>query len=511
VFQQLELERIVTGIGADIANSHEGDLVAHILDGLEKLGEFARADGCMLIPLGGDGEEPFEELWWVSPSRERPARVLPDRADSGTFRQIRSGQHIEFRQVGDLDPSWTMDREAFQKAGVKSGLMVPVFVEGVCFGAMGICSFSAERIWPESWVPRLVLIGQIFANGLIRARRTEEVESLRQQLQAENAYLRKEIRVPNRHDRIVGESEALRSVLERVQAAAPTDSTILILGETGTGKELIADAIHELSPRKGRPMITVNCAAIPASLAETELFGRAAGAYTGADTSERGRFETADGSTIFLDEIGELPLAVQAKLLRVLQGGEFQPVGCPETRHVDVRIIAATNRDLDREVRRGRFREDLYHRLNVIPIQIPPLRERLEDIPPLVRAFVDEFGRKMGRPIQRIPQSVFNSLQRYSWPGNIRELRHILERAMVLADGEVLQVTLPADGRPLVGSDMTLEQVERKHIEKVLERTRGRVEGSGGAAEILGLKPSTLRSRLAKLGIQRDAASRDNS
>jgi transcriptional regulator with GAF, ATPase, and Fis domain len=322
-------------------------------------------------------------------------------------------------------------------------------------------------------------------------------------LRAENAYLRQEARDTHRHERIVGESPALRRVLDHVEAAAPTDSTILILGETGTGKELIADAIHELSDRKSRPMITVNCAAIPATLAEAELFGRAAGAYTGADTSEEGRFEVADGSTILLDEIGELPWELQPKLLRVLQNGQFQRVGCSETRQVDVRIIASTNRDLEQEVRRGRFREDLFHRLNVIPIYVPPLRDRIEDVPLLLRAFVDEMSRKMGRNIEKIPPSVISSLQRYSWPGNIRELRHVVERAMVLAQGNELQIELPAAGKPPAGSDMTLRQVEGMHIERVLDRTKWRVEGKGGAAELLGLKPSTLRSRMNKLGIRR--------
>jgi transcriptional regulator with GAF, ATPase, and Fis domain len=309
----------------------------------------------------------------------------------------------------------------------------------------------------------------------------------------------------------VGESHPLRHILSQVERVAPTSSTILITGETGTGKELVADAIHELSPRQARPMITVNCAAVPAALAEAELFGRTAGAYTGADTSEKGRFEVADGSTILLDEVGELPLGVQAKLLRVLQNGQFEPVGCFETRQVDVRITAATNRNLEQEVHRGRFRDDLYHRLNVIPIHVPPLRDRVEDIPLLVSAFVDELGRKMGKSIKQIPKSAISALQRYPWPGNVRELRHVIERAMVLADGDVLHIELPAQGKPVVGSDMTLEQVERKHIIRVLERVQWRVEGKGGAAEILGLNPSTLRSRLARLGIQRDAESRDMS
>ncbi len=511
VFQQLDLERIVAGIGADMANSPDGELVGKVRKGLEELGKFANADACTLIRFAGDGERAPEELMWVSSGVARREVVFPDPSRSAMAERVRAGQHCRFDSLDDLDADWSYDRQALSDAGVASGLVVPVFVEGKCFGAIAICSFSEKRNWPDAWVPRLMLTGQIFANGILRAKRNEEIEDLKQQLQAENAYLREEIRVTHRHERIVGESQPLRRVLERVETVAPTSSTILILGETGTGKELVADAIHELSPRKSRPMITVNCAAIPATLAETELFGRAAGAYTSADRAERGRFEMADGSTIFFDEIGELPLDVQARLLRVLQDGQFERVGCPETRCVDVRIIAATNRDLEEEVRRRRFREDLYHRLNVIPIQVPPLRARLEDIPLLVWAFVDELGRKVGRSIKKIPKSEINSLQRYSWPGNVRELRHVVERAMVLADGDVLHIELPNGGTPADDCDMTLQQAERAHIQRVLERTNWRVEGKGGAAEILGLKPSTLRSRLVKLGIRRDTVSRDMS
>jgi transcriptional regulator with GAF, ATPase, and Fis domain len=511
VFRQLDLERIVAGIGADMANSPDCELVGGVRKGLAALGEFAGADGCALIPFSSHSEGTPEGLWWISSRVDPRPSVIPDPSRSEMLQRIRSGRYLRFGRIDELDPSWTYDRQLLSRTGVKSGLAVPVFVETEFFGVMGICSFSVERCWPETWAPRLMLVGQMFANGLIRAKKNEELEKLKQQLQAENAYLRKEIRGTHRHEKIVGESPSLRRVLSRVEAAAPTNSTILILGETGTGKELIADAIHELSPRKSRPMITVNCAAIPAALAEAELFGRTAGAYTGADTSEGGRFEVAHGSTIFFDEIGELPLGVQAKLLRVLQDGQFQRVGGAETRQVDVRVIAATNRDLEEEVRRGRFRKDLYHRLNVIPIHVPPLRDRLADIPLLVRAFVDEVGRRMGRSIERIPQPVIDSLQRYSWPGNVRELMHVVERAMVLAQGNVLQIELPTEGRPLVGSDMTLQQVERAHIQRVLDGTQGRVEGKGGAAEVLGLKPSTLRSRLAKLGVRRDVGSHDNS
>ena len=330
-----------------------------------------------------------------------------------------------------------------------------------------------------------------------------EIHTLKERLEAENVYLREEIRSAHLHGDMVGQSHAMKVVMAQAEQVAGTDSTVLILGETGTGKELLAHAIHNMSPRRDRSLVIVNCAAMPSALVENELFGREKGAYTGALTKQIGRFEVANGSTIFLDEIGELPPQVQVKLLRFLQSGQFERLGSTETITVDVRIIAATNRDLGNDVQEGRFREDLFYRINVFPIAIPPLRERTEDIPPLVWAFVNEFNEKMGKKIESISRQSMDALQSYSWPGNVRELRNIIERAMIQTRGSALRVQIPGRASGPSVSGETLADVEFQHISDVLERTGWRVRGKNGAAEILGLKPSTLESRMAKLGIRR--------
>jgi formate hydrogenlyase transcriptional activator len=304
---------------------------------------------------------------------------------------------------------------------------------------------------------------------------------------------------------MLGESDGLKYVLYRAEHVAPTNTTVLILGETGTGKELLAAAIHDMSPRRERPLITVNCAALPANLIESELFGREKGAFTGAHTRQVGRFETADGSTLCLDEVGELPLEVQAKLLRVVQHNEFERLGSPHTVKVDVRIIATTNRSLEEETRKGRFRQDLYYRLNVFPITVPPLRQRSEDIPLLARAFVERYARKLGKRITSIEKGAMKALQGYPWPGNIRELESIIERAVILCQGPVLELadSLEAPSLPISSAMRTLEETERNQILETLLKTRWRIEGKNGAAVIAGLHPSTLRSRMHKLGIVR--------
>ena len=333
-----------------------------------------------------------------------------------------------------------------------------------------------------------------------------EIEQLKLQLEQENVYLREEIRTGQGLSKIVGDSEALQYVLFRVQQVAPTDATVLVLGETGTGKGMVAHAIYEMSARKDRPMITVNCAALPANLIESELFGREKGAFTGAHAKQIGRFEIANGGTIFLDEIGEMPLELQAKLLRVLQEGEFERLGSPRTINVDVRVIASTSRDLKAEIRNNRFREDLFYRLNVFPVSIPPLRMRSGDIPQLVNHFVDKYARKIGRKIKTVPKSTMKALQGYSWPGNVRELEHVIERAVITSAGTTLRLADRLEDKTAQAREEPLKElvaIEREHILKVLEKTRWKIEGEGEAACLLGLHPSTLRSRIKKLGIKR--------
>jgi len=331
----------------------------------------------------------------------------------------------------------------------------------------------------------------------------QEVQTLRDRLQNENVYLREQVLNEAGHGTIIGDSAPILKVLAQARRVAATDSAVLITGETGTGKELLAQAIHDLSVRKHKLMVKVNCAALPAPLIESELFGREKGAYTGAMTQQVGRFEIAHGSTIFLDEIGDLPLDLQVKLLRILQDGLYERLGSNRTLKADVRVIAATNRDLAAMIKAGKFREDLFHRLNVFPIEVPPLRMRVDDIPLLTWKMIQEFNVKMGRSIDNIPKASMAALKRYIWPGNVRELRNVIERAMIVSDGRSLRVELPEAGRSAEASSATLKDVERQHILAVLEQTHWRIRGPKGAAEILGLLPTTLHSRMKKLGLVR--------
>ncbi len=342
-----------------------------------------------------------------------------------------------------------------------------------------------------------------------------EVEALKNRLHAENVYLQEEIQGEHNFTEMVGSSPALLAALRQVEQVAATDSTVLILGETGTGKELIARGVHRRSARRDRPLVKVNCSAISAGLVESELFGHVKGAFTGALERRIGRFELADGGTIFLDEVGDLPLETQVKLLRVLQEREFEPVGSNRTLRVNVRVIAATNRDLQEAVAAGRFRADLFYRLNVVPIRVPPLRARRADIPQLVTFFLARFAKEFGKPVEVVSQATMERLVAYDWPGNVRELQNIIERAAVLSSGRVLELgpdLLPVGRRAgealsgsgeSVGQALTLEEMERRHIRGALERSRWVIEGSAGAARALGLHPNTLRSRMARLAITR--------
>lgn len=334
----------------------------------------------------------------------------------------------------------------------------------------------------------------------------KELEILKERLQEENFYLQEEIKLEHNFGEIIGQSEVFKKALMQVEQVAITDTTVFINGETGTGKELIARAIHDISSRKNRPLVKVNCAAIPLDLIESDLFGHEKGAFTGALSQKIGRFELADEGTIFLDEIGDIPKELQVKLLRVLQEGEFERLGNPNTIKVDVRVIAATNRDIEKMVAVGDFREDLFYRLNVFPLNSPPLRKRIDDIPMLVKHFIQKYSAKTGKMIQTIPKSAMDTLQSYHWPGNVRELENIIERALVISQGTKLEL---GDWFSRLESEdnqkyiLSMQDLERKHILKVLDLTSWRVSGKGGAAEILDLKPTTLEARMKKLGIER--------
>ena len=441
-------------------------------------------------------------------------------------------------EVADRFPD---HRRELEEISSQSYLAIPLLAEqGAVVGHLAVID-TVERRWQDTDIGTLRLFAMRAtaefdresyqrslekANAALEdkvARRTTELtaalaelSALKDRLQAENRYLQSEISEHTNFRNIVGGSPALREVLRRIDLVARTDSTVLILGETGTGKELIARAIHDRSARQSRPLVKLNCCAISAGLVESELFGHVKGAFTGASERRSGRFELADGGTLFLDELGELPLETQAKLLRVLQEGEFDPVGSSKTQRVDVRVIAATNRDLAADVAAGRFRADLYYRLNVFPINVPALRERREDIPLLARHFLGLASRRVGRAYTAIEPQSLALLATHDWPGNIRDLQNTIERAAILSQPPLLRVEEPLasavgtmpKGTAVVATPATpaghsLEDVERQHIIAVLRRTRGVVEGPNGAAGILGLKPSTARFRMRKLGIRK--------
>jgi Nif-specific regulatory protein len=434
------------------------------------------------------------------------------------IRRLPAPQGYTWKVTSDGAPRYCadVDRDPFihpaaRAFGFKSYLSMPITAEGRTVGAINLNSLQKHAFDDE--LRLLELLSEHIETAINNARQAEalrqalaEVEQLKNRLQAENVYLQEEITRAHHCGELIGRSHALQEVLRRVEQVAPADAAVLIQGETGTGKELIARAIHRRSRYRDRPLVKVNCAALPAGLIESELFGHERGAFTGALTRKIGRFELADGGTIFLDEIGELPLELQAKLLQVLQEGEFERVGGTQTIRVRVRVIAATNRDLAAAVETGSFRADLFYRLNVFPLTLPPLRQRQADIPLLVQCFLDRSAKKLGKPLHRLSEESMARVMRYAWPGNVRELLNVIERAAILARGPVVEIDdaleqrLPPGDQPPPGS--TLQDVERAHILRVLADTGGVIEGPRGAARILGLHPNTLRSRLQKLGIK---------
>ena len=415
-----------------------------------------------------------------------------------------------------------------REQGVQVVCCVPLITRGRAFGTINFASRNPQNFS----TPDVELLRQVasqVAIALENALAFREIDALKDKLAVEKLYLEEEIRTEFSFDEIIGESPALRRALSQVELAAPAATTVLILGETGTGKEIVARAIHNLSPRRERTFVKVNCAAIPAGLLESELFGHERGAFTGALAQKIGRFEFADRGTLFLDEVGDLPLELQPKLLRVLQEQEFERLGGNRTIHVDVRVVAATNFDLAQLVAEKKFRSDLYYRLNVFPIQVPPLRERPEDVPLLVRYFVQKFSRRQNKTVEYIPAPVMEAMANYSWPGNVRELENLIERAVLLSPGKELRVplaefkegtialafaaaavdlpsSLPAlagPGAPSADASTTLDDAQRRHILQVLRQTKWRISGPRGAAAILGMKRTTLQARMRKLGIQR--------
>ncbi len=412
-------------------------------------------------------------------------------------------------------PGASRDYEGLAALGVRSFVSVPLVVSNEVVGAVTFGNGEELKFWRhDDFIKDLRFFAELFANYVLRIRSRKELDGamdgLRratERLEAENVYLRKEVELSHGFDEIVGESTAIRRCLHMVERVADTETPVLVLGETGTGKELIARALHERSRRRDRPLVKVNCAALPGNLIESELFGYEKGAFTGANAAKRGRFDLADGSTLFLDEIGEIPVELQPKLLRVLQEGEFERLGGTQTIRVDVRIIAATNRDLSDRVAEGEFRSDLFYRINTFPIELPALRDRGDDIQLLAEHFVKIHSQRLEREVTAISASMMRELKNYQWPGNIRELEGVIQRALISSTGPVLELADPiaADADPARAIKPDLRSVERDHIMTVLEDANWKIAGKTGAAARLGVPPSTLRSKMKKLQIARPA------
>lgn len=421
-----------------------------------------------------------------------------------------SGQPLEEPELTEPLPDWVARPDWIRAEGIRGFAGQPMIHRGEVLGVFAV--FARQPLADEDmgW---LRMIADHAAAAIATGRAFSEIEALRKRLELENEFLREEAVGSAAFGELIGQSASLEAVTRQIDLVAPTDSAVLILGESGTGKELVAREIHLRSKRSNRPLIKVNCAAVPRELYESEFFGHAKGAFTGALRDRVGRFEMAEGGTLFLDEIGEIPLELQAKLLRVLQEGELERVGEERTRRINTRIVAATNRDLRSEAEAGRFRQDLYYRLSVFPIEVPPLRKRKDDIPLLVEGFLEATSRKVGRSKPTLTLAAVQRLQQYDWPGNVRELQHVIERAVITSPTGRLNIELPSTKKPLkiteatsaseqlVRTDAQIRQLEADNIRAALRIADGKVAGAGGAAELLGLKPTTLASRIKALGI----------
>lgn len=508
--QRLEFEKLLTELSMIFVKIPAEEVDEKVEAVLRQIGEMLGFDRVDFIQyVDGTKYLKFKHSWTVSGDNRFPP-IIANNEYPWFIEETKTGKILHFN-THELPEEALIDRENMGKKGITSGLIIPSVINRTYYGTIFFGSHTRyRRSWIDEYSDRLKLIAEVIVNALIRQQAERELKNafseiklLKDQLENENILLTEEIESIKQHKEIIGQSNGIKKVLKKAEQVAQTNSTVLILGETGTGKELVARAIHEMSRRNKLPMITVNCATLPANLIEGELFGREKGAYTGAVTRQVGRFEKAHGSSIFLDEIGELPLELQAKLLRVLQQGEFERLGSTKTVKIDVRVIAATNRDLEEEIQKGRFREDLFYRLNVYPIRIPALRERKSDIFQLVWAFVKEISTDMGKPIESISRNSLESIKNYTWPGNIRELRNIVERSMITCKGRVLTLEAPKSTKTRMVSKLTLDEHQKRYILKTLKETGWRIRGEKGTAELLGIKPTTLYSRMKKLGISR--------
>lgn len=508
--ERLEFETLLTDISTKFVNLSSDKIDIEIETVLQRITEALNIDRCSVAQFSDNRKKlRVTHAFAVPGVTPMPDKVLNEQHPWYSHKLYRC-EPIVMAKLEDLPEEATLEKSYCLREGIKSSVLIPLAVGGSFLGVVGFACLKSIRQWPDVLVQRLKILGMVFANALMRKTAEmklnnafAEIKNLKERLEAENSYLREEINLQYAHEEFIGKSDIIKTVLIKAEQVAKMDTTVLILGETGTGKELLAQAIHKLSRRNQYPKITVNCAALPSNLVESELFGHEKGAFTGAESKRLGRFELAEGSTLFLDEIGELSLSLQAKLLRVLQEKQFERLGGQKTINSDVRVIAATNRDLLQAVHIGQFRMDLYYRLNVFPITIPPLRDRCEDIPPLVWFFVRNFCKKMDKRIDSITRSSMNALCSYHWPGNVRELKSVIERAFIVSTGSTLHIELPGNHEIFENQTLTLEEVQRKHILTTLKMTKWCIRGDKGAARILDLKPTTLESKMIKLGIER--------
>mgnify|MGYP001352644956 CR=1 FL=1 len=516
-------EDLLTELAASFVHVEAEALDGRITDALRRIVLFLGIDRSTLGRFDDEHGQLMATHSWAVPGVEplpSPIRTSDFPYLSG---RMRANEPAVLSHIEDLPVDATTDLASLRGAGLKSVATFPLTAEGRTIGWLSFGNTRSRRDWPEGIVRRLRLIAGVFASALLRRQKDLELrgamaenERLRKRLETENAIWREEVLHCRDWEDVVGESPRLKHVMLQVGQVAATDSSVLLLGETGTGKDLIATTIHRRSRRAERPLVRVNCAALPATLIESELFGHEKGAFTGAVSRRPGRFELADRGTLVLDEIGELPAELQAKLLRVLQSGEFERLGSSQTLRTDARVIASTNRDLAAMVADGRFRADLFYRIGVFPITVPALRERPEDIPLLAAYFVDKLRPKLGRQVMRISDRALGQLMAYRWPGNVRELENIIERSMIVSSGTELVIegipnavavtaARPTDAASNQGSgdQRTLAEVERDHILAVCTHCGWRINGRGNAAERLGLNPNTLRSKMKRLGIER--------
>jgi formate hydrogenlyase transcriptional activator len=508
---RLSFEALISEVSARFVNLPAEALDEAIVDALHQIADELDLDRAAVWLRDEETDDFYPAQRWAREGVPANAdRVSVRESFPWHWQRIVAGDVAVYSCISDIPDETT--RASVLRHGAAAGATIGFSIKGVIAGCVTFATTRQQREWPQPEIGRLHLVSRVFASAIARQRGHKalvaalaQVQTLTERLSDENAYLRGEVEQVLGSSPVLGQSPPIVAALDLVAQVAPTDSSVLLLGETGTGKELFATQVHELSARHKRLMVRVNCAAIPDTLLESELFGREKGAYTGALTRQTGRFELADKSTIFLDEIGDLPLEVQVKLLRVLEDRQVERLGSSRSIQVDVRIVAATHRNLEEMVAAGTFREDLYYRLNVFPIRVPPLRERPDDIPLLVWRFVDEFSRRFGKSLSGVDKESMAELQRHAWPGNVRELRNVVERAIIVArPGERLVIPVaPVAFTAAQPRSSKLIDVEVAHMRSVLESCAWRIRGAGGASELLGLKPSTLETRMAKLGIRR--------